>query len=540
MIIAFMGNDGSGKTTLAKKFVGKLIALGVNVQYRAEFDYFLLSHLFQLLGKEKVSRARKSFLIKEDRVWRHAYFKAWPYLVWADLLLEWIWNKLFQHSKVTVMDRCSYDFLMSWEWLGYGNSYIRWLYTHFPRPDLVFILDVSPTTAFQRKKTDNIHSLHYYKVQKKRYLDLAEILGIRIINTEKAVDECLEKVVTEFRRQFITKLSDEDNVLLFYSFPRFNPSIPRELNLSFDWSGLNWGYIVNMAVKCNTENVLCKNLLQYHRVQLPEPVYELLIHVLEKSNERVKLFVRTLGVVSRKLGEKKVPFVVMKTIAPFDYGATDIDILVRKEDFERARESLLHLFKASKGSRTHKAVTYLGTLLPVDLHHEVSWLGHKVVDEVKVFGRKKKVLYEGVKLFVPSREDELLILSAHSIFQHHYTTLGDFLRIVELASDNEIDGKYVLGSSGNYRWRRALQSFLSYLLWKHNFIYGSYYGFGEDFAVEKTYGLGISPICFHRFWNMPRGSPQQVMDLFLTIYRFLRFKLSGQLAYNTNWLRGRD
>jgi thymidylate kinase len=31
MITAFMGNDGSGKTTLAKKLEGKLRALGVDV-----------------------------------------------------------------------------------------------------------------------------------------------------------------------------------------------------------------------------------------------------------------------------------------------------------------------------------------------------------------------------------------------------------------------------------------------------------------------------------------------------------------------------
>jgi len=540
MIIAFMGNDGSGKTTLAKKFVERLRALGVDVQYRTEFDYFLLSLFFRLLGKEKVSRSRRLFLTKESGAWKPAYFKAWPYLVWLDLFLEWLWNKLFKRNSVVVMDRYAYDFLMSWEWLGYANAYLRWLYAYFPKPDLAFILDVSPLTAYQRKRYTHVYSLHYYKLQRERYLKFAKTLEMRIINTEKAVEECLREVITEFRRYFINKLSDEDKLLLFYSFPRFNPSMLQELNLSFDWSSLNWNYIVDMAVKCSTENVLCRNLLRHQGSQLPRLVSKLIRHVLEKSNGRVELLVRTLRVVSRKLGEKKVPFLVMKTIASFDYGATDIDILVRREDFERAQEVLSSIFKASKSSRMHKAVTYQGDLLPVDLHYEISWLGHKVVDEGKVFARKRKILYKGVELSVPSREDELLILSAHSLFQHHYTTLEEFLQIVELASNNKVDREYVLDSSANYGWQRALQFFLSYLLWKHNLIYGSSYSFGEVHAKGKPYGLSIGPIYFHRFETIPRKSLQQVLDLLLTLYRLVRFKLSGQLPYNTNWLKVKD
>lgn len=544
MIIAFMGNDGSGKTTLAKMFEDKLRNLGLDVHYRMEFDYFLLSRIFRLLNKERVNRYRWLFLTKEGRDRKPSYFKAWPYLVWLDLLLEWLWNKLLKRNSVVVMDRYAYDFLMSWEWLGYANARLRWLYTHFPKPDLAFILDVSPLTAHLRKKDSHVYSLHYYKVQRKRYLKLAEILKIKMIDTEKAVEECLKEAFTEFRKNFTNKLSDEDKVLLFYSFPGFDPSMLRELNLCFNWSRLNWSYIVDTAVKCGTENVLCMNLLRHQESQLPRRVFDLIRYVLEKSNERADLLVRTLRIVSRKLGEKEVPFLVMKTIAPFDYGATDVDILVRKEHFERAEEALSFMFNVSKSSRMHKAVTYQvayqGALLPVDLHYEISWLNHKVIDEMRVFMRKRKILYEGIELSVPSREDELLILSAHSLFQHHYTTLSEFLRIVKLASSDEVDTEYILDSSANYGWQQALRSFLSYLLCRHNFVYGSHYSFGKLNPVGKPYVLGINPVYFHRFQNIPRGSPHQVLDLFLTLYRSVRFKLSGRLAYNTNWLKMGD
>jgi thymidylate kinase len=536
MIIAFMGNDGSGKTTLAKEVVKMLKTLGMEVHYRVEFDYFLLSHFLRLLGKEKVSRARKVFLAKEGKECKRFYFKVWPYIVWLDLFLEWLWNKLFKRKSIIVMDRYAYDFLMSWEWLGYANAYLRWLYNHFPKPDIGFILDVSPQTAYIRKRKTHAYPLYYYKIQRKRYLSLAETLKLRVIDTEKTVEECLNEIFMEFRRYFIMKLSDEDKVLLFYSSPKFNPFILQELNLTFNWSVLNWDYIIDMAVKCNTENVLCTNLLRYHGSQLPKSVSSFLTYVLEKSNERVNLLVETLRALSKKLSEERIEFLVIKTIAPFDYGATDVDVLVRREDFKRAQYALSSIFKLSRNSVMHKAVTYQkALLLPVDLHYEISWLGFKVIDEERVFMRKRKVLYKNIELFVPSQEDELLILSAHSLFQHHYTTIGEFLQIVELVSKRDVDKEYILSSSAKYGWQKLLQSFLSYLLWKYYIIYGNYYSFSK--YKEMTFALNIDPINFHPFQSIPKKSVKQILDLLLSFYRLLRFRLSGQLAYNINWLR---
>jgi len=59
MIIAFMGNDGSGKTTLAKEFKKRLDALGLKVKYRAEFNYFLISFIFRLFGREHLKSVKK-------------------------------------------------------------------------------------------------------------------------------------------------------------------------------------------------------------------------------------------------------------------------------------------------------------------------------------------------------------------------------------------------------------------------------------------------------------------------------------------------
>ena len=534
MIIAFIGNDGSGKTTIAKKFEKHLNELGFDVHYKTEFNYFLLSFLLRILGKEKLSGQRRLFLTTNSRVGKPSYFKVWPYLVWLDLWLELLWNKFFNRSRIIIFDRYAFDFLMSWEWLAYADAYLRWLYAHFPKPEIAFLIDVLPSTAYLRKKKTHVYPLRYYEIQRKRYLNLAGALEIRKINAEKAVNECLTEVIVEFRRHFINKLSDEDKVLLFYSWPGFNPFLLQKFNLVSDWDGLNWSYIVEMAVKCGVENVLCKNILDRHKDVISRQICDLLNSVLKKSNERSEFLVRTLWAISRKLSEKNITFVVMKTIAPYEYGATDVDILVRKEDFEKAQITLSSIFEISKTSRGHKAITYRGTLLPVDLHFEISWQGHKVVDAETVFIRKRKIHYKGIELFVPSPEDELLILSAHSIFQHHYTTLGEFFQIIELMSRNQIDRDYILDSSTRFGWGNLLKSLLCYISHRHKVLY-SYASFQNICSKKKLLDLNIDAVYFHGFDLIPKEFTN-VLDLLIISYRRLRFKITKKLAYNENWL----
>jgi len=480
-----------------------------------------------------VLKKKKLFLAKKGENVKPTYFKAWPYLVWMDFMVELLWNKIFNRKNIIIMDRYVYDFLMSWEWLGYADNHLRWLYRHFPKPDLAFILDVPPEIAYARKKENHVYPLSFYVVQRRRYLSLAKDLKIRIINTERAVDECLREVFIEFRRYLINRLSDEDKVLLFYSHPRFRPSMLKELNLCFDWSNLNWEYIVDMAVKCNTESLLCKNLLRYEN-GLPSQVAKSLRYVLEKSNERIELLIRTLKVISSKLGENNIPFVVIKTIAPFDYGVTDIDIVVCKKDFERAKETLSSVFKISKSSRKHKAITYQQAhqvdILPVDLHYEISWLGVKFMDGEEVLNRKRNLILDRLTIPTPSVEDEILILVFHSVFQHHYTTLGEFFFILSLLKQMDraefekmVENRYV-----NF--------IFAYCALKEQILYDE-----ENFQVSHKMRFHASNILdvvfFHPSKFVPKGNFVQFLDYLLGFYRKLRFRVNRRLPYNENWIR---
>jgi thymidylate kinase len=534
MIIAFMGNDGSGKTTLAKEVVKMLKTLGMDVRYQVEFDYFLLSHFLRLLGREKVSRAREVFLAKEGKEWKRFYFKVWPYVVWLSLFLEWLWNKLFKRKSVIVMDRYAYDFLMSWEWLGYSDGLIRWMYLHFPKPDIAFICYAHPRICYSRKRKTHGYSLEFYEVQSRRYLDLARKLKVKIISTEKSAESSLEEVLEEFRKFFIKKLSDEDKVLIFLSFPHFSLKLADKLEIN--WDSLNWRYIIDMAAKNNVELLLCKNLLRYYMEVLPSQVKKKLNEIVEICEGKKKRMIDAMRVILEKFSKNGIQFIVFKTFPSFEYVPADVDILVKQNDFEKACEILDKVSKAKRVERAtpwgiKKGVRFsISEDLIVDLHSKIAW-GEKAISNSDIFFRKVLKEVDGMRIFVPRTVDELKILTSHCIYQHEYITLLDnywISSLVESTDDLQI----------NNLDRNEL--FLIAIINIRNFVFGlnspqliSKIGRRSHVKIKYPVERLIKPTIFIKSSTNILAEP---LRFSISLYRRLRFKATRTLPFNENWL----
>jgi thymidylate kinase len=68
MIIAFMGNDGSGKTSIAKELHKFFKEVGMDVYYKHEYDYALLKYFLRLMGKKNLLRTRKEMIVDKKNV----------------------------------------------------------------------------------------------------------------------------------------------------------------------------------------------------------------------------------------------------------------------------------------------------------------------------------------------------------------------------------------------------------------------------------------------------------------------------------------
>jgi thymidylate kinase len=101
------------------------------------------------------------------------------------------------------MDRFAYDFLISLQLLGYNPKLAKWLYYNIPRPHFIFLLDVSPRTAWIRKrKTHPSHTLDFFTIARQKYLKLAEDLHIKVINTDHdTVQDTINKVISELKNK---------------------------------------------------------------------------------------------------------------------------------------------------------------------------------------------------------------------------------------------------------------------------------------------------------------------------------------------------
>jgi len=488
MIIALMGNDGSGKTTIGKELhrILKETFFFKDVEYREEFNYFILKYIFRAF-KKQISSARKEFLNRQNRQKRKIFY-IWPYLVWIDQILAYCYYRIFKRHKILILDRYAYDFLMSWEHLGYSNWFVRWLYKHFPKPDIAIILWCDPQKAYERKKDTHSYPLEFYIAQTNKYLSFAKEMQIKTVDTSKDIKTTIFEILNMINKKLLNELKSEDKLLILLSLPEENAkNFEKELNnLEKSIRVLNWDYIIKTAIQCNVERIFFQNILRYYSTKISSKIKTKIHIILKETQNKVNLFVKTATLINEMFRKAGVEYAIMKTVAPFDYIFTDVDVIVKKDDFEKAQKLLSTLYPYVEAPKSHRAITFKNNkeLLPIDLHYEVSWVGIRILDGTDVVKNKVKHDYNGVSIFVPSKDHELYILKSHDLYQHHYTTLGVFY------------------------WIQILS-------------------FGRVLVLPE------SPVTWHSiFYLLKPQNLEQVRDYIFYIYRWIRFKLNGKLPYN--------
>jgi thymidylate kinase len=225
MIIAFMGNDGSGKTTLARKTYNFFKELGFSVIYKHEYEYSILKVFLHFLGK-KHRNAKKEMIAGRSK---SRIYYLWPYIVWFDLIVQYLYLRLFKRKSIVIFDRFLFDQYLSFKYLNLLTKISDWLYKHSPRPDILIILQVEPKIAFNRKRADHpieIYSLKFYERQTKAYVNLSCIFNIPVISTMTTVECSFREVLrvifhnSSMLNHFIYHC--RLNKILYFSLSAFN------------------------------------------------------------------------------------------------------------------------------------------------------------------------------------------------------------------------------------------------------------------------------------------------------------------------------
>ena len=191
MIIALIGNDGSGKTTTSKELAKVFRGIGFEVIYKHEYDYVFLKPLLKLTGKKKVEQSRKEMLEERKKSVKYSF---WPVLVWLDTLLQFTFFKMFKRNSIVILDRFPYDHYISFDYLGYLTPFTKWLYMHFPKADATILLWVEPEIAYARKRDTHTYAVSFYEGQTQKYLGLADQLGLKKVNTNNNIRSSLSSI----------------------------------------------------------------------------------------------------------------------------------------------------------------------------------------------------------------------------------------------------------------------------------------------------------------------------------------------------------
>jgi thymidylate kinase len=193
--ICFIGIDGSGKTTLAKSLAASLRDSGKSAIYVYNRSKAVLIKPLSELGRLLFLRGHDvysdyaAYSSRKQSLFQHRFFfdlyrSIFLLDYWIQSLIK-IKAPLWSGSTV-VCDRYLHDTIITdfavhshYTTDQVATALERWLHI-FPRPDLVFMIDVDENVAYERK--DDTPSLEYLKERRWLYAAIAQSYGAIVLD----------------------------------------------------------------------------------------------------------------------------------------------------------------------------------------------------------------------------------------------------------------------------------------------------------------------------------------------------------------------
>jgi thymidylate kinase len=195
MIIALIGADGTGKTSLGLKLVDKYSELYTDVEFVKSFEeYFVLKNLLKLFKRQRQEISQDLFFkMVTPPPWHIKVL--WPIVVYFDQLLLYFYLSIFKRNTIIITDRYPYSFWVTWSYYKMTNSLINKLYLSFPRPEYCIVLKANPSLLIKRKSyqkriRNNSYNLNFFNDHAELYDIIAKKLNLLEVDTSsKSVDE---------------------------------------------------------------------------------------------------------------------------------------------------------------------------------------------------------------------------------------------------------------------------------------------------------------------------------------------------------------
>jgi len=317
-----------------------------------------------------------------------------------------------------------------------------------------------------------------------------------------------------------------------------------------------WRRIFHLASINGVEYFLSRNVLQMDRLG---GVHSVAKRVRTACEEEIKRYHSTLAVVLEVFDRARIDFLCIKSLAHFDFVRDDVDLLFKDRDrWKQAVNLLLSEGWSVAGIRDAQVHLHKPGFVELDCHWKVKWdaggaagIHCAMFDERGFWKRKRRVECGGLTVSVPCPEDDVLILLAHALFQHHYLTIGELVHVGELVrSWPRFDFGHLVRETTPYGWTRWVLAAMGLVQWAYEKTWELEVSWDIGPAGRKGHFRQENSVFFMTFpsllrlcmavGNRHRGDPthtgKMLLNLALSIYRKGRFLLSGRLPFNACFL----
>ncbi|HEY3974143.1 MAG TPA: hypothetical protein VGM18_14140 [Candidatus Sulfotelmatobacter sp.] len=218
-LISFSGIDGAGKTTQIEELESCLQKAGLRVVRLSFWDNVAVwSNLRAGVGGRAVERQKTQangnlFVPRNNKHVRKWYLTATRsgfYVLDVVRLRRLLRSEAVRKSDVVIFDRYVYDQIANFDSQSFvARSYGKMLLKQAPVPDLAFVIDASPETAFARKPE---YPLEFVRQNRRNFLRLQEIAPELIVISEGGPEEVRGEIYFHIlRSRLLERVSSEEN-----------------------------------------------------------------------------------------------------------------------------------------------------------------------------------------------------------------------------------------------------------------------------------------------------------------------------------------